>query len=401
MEDEIALRQEAIRRLLAGETKVSIGRALGKSRDWVSFWVARYDPDDPAGSVQNRASAPKQPHREWSEEIIQQALNSRRLRMAAEAPGYEFALVSAQAIHYELRALGIVPTPPVRTIHYWLKQAGLVEPAASETPPHQASKPYPTPKRDAVNDLHQFDLKGPVYLEGSAQKHYVVALRDFRSKRVALAVTQNRQAQTIVDVLVAAWQRYGLPRVLQMDNAMELRGSNRYPRSFGKVVRLCLDLGVEPLFVPPREPWRNGFIENFNGQMERLLLSREHFKDFNALQGGVRRLEQAVNTTHRLEALGGKTPDEFVARKALRLLRADYDKHQRNPKLLKGTIACIRLVRKSGWITLFANDKFDIDPELKWEYVLARIDVEAQKLYIFHEGELIKTFDYLMRSQNG
>jgi transposase InsO family protein len=399
MDHEIALRQEAVRQYLSGESKASISRILGKPRAWVGRWIGRYDPDDPDRSLHNRSSAPKVPHRAWPVAVIQQALNSRRLRMAAAQPGYECALVSAQAIFYELRQLGVTPTPPARTIHSWLKQAGLVEVGRSPTPPGPASKPYPTPKRDAVNDLHQLDLKGPLYLTDSAQKHYVLALRDFRSKRVALMTTPNKQAQTLTDFLVAAWQRLGLPHVLQMDNALELRGSNRYPRSFGKVVRVCLDLGIEPLFVPPREPWRNGFIENFNGQLDRLLLHRERFASPDDLQAGVRKLETAVNTTHRLEALDGQTPAEFVADEPLRLLRADYDPHQRDLQLLKGTIACIRLVRKSGRITLFANDKFDIDPELKWQYVLARIDVAARQLHVFHEGVLIKTFDYLMRSQ--
>lgn len=396
MNQEIALRKEAIRRFLNGESKASISRALSKSRCWVSQWIGRYDPDHPDVSLQNRSSAPKHPHREWPEEVIQQALNSRHLRMAGEQPGYVYALVGAQAIHYELRALGVIPTPPVRTIHAWLKSAGLVQSDRVAASAAKTSKPYPTPKRDAVNDLQQMDLKGPLYLAGNAQKHYVLALRDFRSKGVALDVAQNRQAQTVVDFLVAAWQRRGLPQVLQMDNAMEFRGSNRYPRSFGKVVRLCLNLGVEPLFIPQHEPWRNGFIENFNGLLDRLLLSHDHFVDVDALQGGVRQLEQAVNVTHRLPALDGKTPDEFIAGPALNFLAADYDPLQGDLKLVKGTIAFIRLVRKSGRITLCADDKFDIDPDLKWQYVLARVDVAAQQLHIYHDGERIKTFDYLL-----
>jgi putative transposase len=394
--DEIALRKEAVRRYLSGESKVSIGRALSKGRDWVSYWVARYDPDDPEGGLQNRPSAPKHPHQEWPEAVVQQALNSRHLREAGEQPGYEHALVGAEAIHYELRELGVVPTPPVRTIHYWLKRAGLVQPAQAEAEADKKPTLYPTPKRDTVNALHQFDLKGPLYLAGSSQKHYLLALRDFHSKRVALDAARNKQAQTIAGFLVAAWQRRGLPSLLQLDNAMELRGSNRYPRAFGKVVRLCLDVGVEPLFGPPHEPWRNGFIENFNGLADRLLLKRDSFADFDQLRVGTRRLEDAINTTHRLAALDGKTPDEFVTGKSLRPLSSDYDGLQRDLKLLKGNISFIRLVRKSGRITLFAHDKFDIDPDLKWQYVLARVDVEAQELYVYHQGELIKTFDYAL-----
>ena len=179
-----------------------------------------------------------------------------------------------------------------------------------------------------------------------------------------------------------------------MDNGMEFRGSNRHPRSFGKVVRLCVNVGTEPLFIPPREPWRNGLIENFNGQAERLLFNRDNFANYAELQAGVRRLENAVNSTHRLTALKGQTPNEFRAGKPIRQLSPDYDWRTHDLKLDKGSIALIRLVRKSGRITLCANDKFDIDPELKWQYVLARINVADKKLLVYHDGQLIKTFDF-------
>ncbi len=395
--DEIALRKEAIKRWLTGESKTSIGRALGKSRQWVGYWAERYAPDAPEGGLQNASRAPKQPHRQWPDEVIQLALNSRRLREARDQPGYEFALVGAQAIQYEMRELGVEPLPPVSTIHYWLRQAGLVRPIHPPPVTNKEPTPYPTPQREAVNDLHQFDLKGPLYLAGSAQKHYLLAMRDYASKVVALDISQNKQGKTIAEFLVSAWQRHGLPTILQLDNAMELRGSNRYPRSFGQVVRLCLDVGVKLLFVPPHEPWRNGFIENFNGLADRLLLKRETFTDFDHFRAGAQRLEQAINTTHRLLALDGKTPCEFIADQPIRLLSSTYDGLQRDLQLLKGHISFIRLVRKSGRITTFASDNFDIDPDLKWQYVLARVDVEAQRLHIFHQGELIKTLDYPMR----
>jgi len=394
METEIRLRLEAVQRLLSGETKTSISQVLGKSRKWVNYWTSRYDPDDPLGSLGNRSSAPKEPHHKWSAEVKAMALNSRQLRMAADQAGYEYALIGAEAIHFELKALGIDPVPPIRTIHTWIEQAGLVSAPPAQEADQKSHKPYPAPTCQRVNDVHQLDLKGPIYLKGSSHKYYLLALRDFYSKAVALAAAQNRKAQSIANFLVAAWQKIGLPTTLQMDNALEFRGSNRHPRSFGKVVRLCLDVGVEPLFIPPREPWRNGFIENFNGQAQRLLLNHADFADYADLQNGSHRLEQAVNTTHRLAALDGKTPEEFRAGYSLRYLAPDYDAQLGELKLDKGSIAFIRLVRKSGRITLQADDKFDIDPELAWHYVLARINIAEKKLLIYHDGQLLKSFDF-------
>jgi transposase InsO family protein len=395
--DEIALRKEAVRLHLTGETTAAISRTLGKSRDWVRTWINRYNPDAPEDSLQNHTSTPKHPHRKWAEALIQQAVTSRKLRMEASEPGYKYALIGAQAIHYELKALGISPVPPVRTTHTWLQRAGLIQPETPEEVETRPSKPYPQPSREQVNDLQQLDLKGPFYLSGGSQKYYLLALRDFVSKRVALDVAKDHTAATVAAFLVQAWQRIGMPQVLQMDNGLELWGSNRYPRSFGKVVHICLDLDVEPCFVPPREPWRNGFIENCNGLVGRLLLKQQTIANFAELQSCVQELEEAINASHRLEALSGKTPNEYTLEHRLRLLDPDYDGHQRNLQLEKGNISFIRMVRRSGRITLCANDKFEIGSEFQWQYVLARVDVKAQSLAIYVQSELVKELDYPMR----
>ena len=257
MDNKIALRKEAVRRSLSGESQVRIGRALGRSAYWVRYWLTRYNPDDPDGSLQDRSRAPHQPHSHWTAATRQQALTSRQERQSGGRPGYEHALRGAEAIHYELAHLGLKPTPPPRTIHYWLKQGGLVS-ARQPASVRPSSKPYPCPPCGQVNDLQQLDLKGPLYLHDSAQKHYLLVVRDVCSRGVGLAVAQDRRAATIAAFLVAAWQTRGLPTVLQMDNGLEFRGSNRYPRAFGLVVRLALDVGVEPLFIPPTmaQRWR-------------------------------------------------------------------------------------------------------------------------------------------------
>lgn len=400
MNSEIALRKEAVRRSLSGQSQVSIGQALGRSPFWVRYWLARYRADDPDGSLQDHSRAPHHPHSKWPEAVRQQALTSRRQRQLADAPGYEHALVGAEAIHYELAHLTDELVPPTRTIHYWLGQAGLITPSPSSGAA-RASKPYPAPSSAQVNDLHQLDLKGPLYLRDSAQKHYLLAVRDVRSRGVTLAAALDKQAHTIAAFLVTVWQTRGLPTVLQMDNGLEFRGSNRYPRAFGLVVRLALDVGIEPLFIPPHEPWHNGVIERFNGLAQHLLLDRWCFDSMADLQAGVASLQTAINTTHRLAALDGSTPDEFSAGCPLRYLAAEYDGLQRDLQLVKGRVSFIRLVRPSGRITLCAQDKFDVDPDLQWQYVLAQVDVAAQRLDVFHQHQLVKSFDYAIPHRHG
>jgi len=52
MEDvEVGLRREAVRRRLAGESPEVIARELGRTRQWVRKWTARYHPRDPGWAL--------------------------------------------------------------------------------------------------------------------------------------------------------------------------------------------------------------------------------------------------------------------------------------------------------------------------------------------------------------
>lgn len=109
-------------------------------------------------------------------------------------------------------------------------------------------------------------------------------------------VLPSREAQGIVNFLVSSWQWLGLPQSLQMDNALDFGGPNRYPRSFGRVVRVAVDLGLEPVFNPPREPWRNGGVERHNGFLQDRLFTIE-CPDLAALRQQTYTCQTACNHT--------------------------------------------------------------------------------------------------------
>lgn len=55
-----------------------------------------------------------------------------------------------------------------------------------------------------------------------------------------------------------------------MDNTLSTQGSHLYPHSFGIVIRLYLKLGIQPVFISIREPWRNGVIEHFPNAFDKM-----------------------------------------------------------------------------------------------------------------------------------
>jgi putative transposase len=384
-------RKEAMLLYYQQVPKIEICRRLGCSRPTLDHWLACYDPDAVDASLQNQPPGPHPGPTTWSRTIRQQVLRMRRLRCQPEHDPY--ALRGAAAIHYELQALGSPEVPPIRTIHRWLVAAGLVAPR-QPVAAKKESKAIPLPAAAHVNAVQQLDLKGPIYLRGSAHKYYVAVLRDRYSHRCALAALPSREACMIVAFVVASWLGLGLPDYLQLDNALEFRGSNRYPRSFGRLVRVALDLGVEPVFNPPGEPWRNGGVERFNGFLAERLLSIE-FADFAAFAQEVQRCQDTCNQTHRLEALGGRTPDECVRQTALRRVATTYQRHeQRHLPQRQGFVSFVRLIRKSGRITLGTGDRFMVDPKLAYSYVRARVDVAKRQVQILQNDKVLKTYDY-------
>jgi putative transposase len=391
MKTEITLRKRAIALCLQGWNKSEIARKVKRSRAWVNRWISRYRPDEPTRSLQDHSRAPKHTGRIYPERIKKMVDQIRTERESGKRRKYQYALVSAQAIYYEMQALHISPLPSSRTIHRWLKQAGRIRERKSRKSPNPS---YPVLPCKAVNDVQELDFKGPFYLKDHSHKYYLVALRDKLSKKTALRALANKGMDAILDFLVSAWQNMGCPKLLKMDNCLDFRGSNLYPRSPSKLVRVCLDLGVQPVFIPLREPWRNGVVENLNGLLDRFLLRLQTFDTEKQLHKAVQRIETTINTTHRLPALGGKTPQEFAAKARVHYPPTNYDWRTRDLRLVKGNITFIRFVRKSGRITLTATDKFLIGKKYKWQYVQAVVDVAKKRLNVIWQGRHIKSFDY-------
>jgi len=395
MNPKVALRKEAVCLYWQeGLTKAEISRRLKKPRRWVTRWLGRYDHSQGEKSLEDHSSAPKQRKEAYPKRIKTMVLKSRQARKAQHRK-YPYALISAQAIFYELRDLGVKPCPPPRTIHFWLKQAGEVDKSAK--PCKASNSTYPAPRSTSVNDVHELDLKGPFYLKNSSQKYYLIVLRDVFGKKVALRILKEKEMQQIIDFLVATWQEIGLPKFLQMDNGLEFRGSNAYPRSLSRLMRVCLDVKVQPVFIPKGEPWRNGVIENLNGLIQRLFLKAKVFQSEKQLFKEAQKLETSINETHQLPALNGKTPNDFSAKASPRLLDPTYDWRKRNLQHVIGKVVFIRLVRKSGRITLTADDKFFVGKKYKWQYVQAVVNIQKQQLNFYLMGRLIKSVAYLQK----
>jgi hypothetical protein len=75
-----------------------------------------------------------------------------------------------------------------------------------------------------------------------------------------------------------------LPGYAQFDNDMTFPGTHRYPDALGRVTRLCLSLGVVPVFVPPNEMGFQAMSESYNGWWQARVWARWQHPSLQALQ---------------------------------------------------------------------------------------------------------------------
>jgi hypothetical protein len=178
-----------------------------------------------------------------------------------------------------------------------------------------------------------------------------------------------------------------------VDNELSLRGSNRYPRSFGLLLRLCLSLGVEVVFIPEGEPWRNGIVERFNDVYDKLFLRSQWFRDLEELRGELPAFEAFHNTHHRYAKLGQRTPWEVHTAGRRRLLPRRFTLHRRGVPWRDGRVSFIRLTDRRGAIRFF-SESFLVDPALVHEYVTGTISTKAGFLRFTHHGRVVRVYRY-------
>ena len=94
------------------------------------------------------------------------------------------------------------------------------------------------------------------------------------------------------------------PSAIQFDNG----GPFVSPTGIGEVVRVCLRQGATPVFIPPREPWRNGTIEHFNDTFDKRFFRQERFTGIAHLTERAGAFECFHNAQHRYSATRGQTP---------------------------------------------------------------------------------------------
>ena len=214
------------------------------------------------------------------------------------------------------------------------------------------------------------------------------------SHQVYIESQRTKEDRQIAASLLRCWKAIGLPDFLQLDNELSFRGSNRHPRSPGLVIRLCLHFGVQPVFIPIGEPWRNGKIEKFNDTYNKKFFRRQWFASYAMLKRQSKHFQRFHNKHHRYSYLKGKTPLETIQKNGFNPARIGGNtKIPDLDDMPDGNIILIRFIRSNRLLDIF-GEKFKVSKSLVYSYVKAVIVTKIGSLQIYLGDELVDKFDY-------
>lgn len=271
----------------------------------------------------------------------------------------------AAAIHRELTArqkkLRLENIPSVRTIGRILERRGALDGRRRTRRPPPPKGWYLPEVREQRAELDSFDIVEGLVIKGGTHIEVLNGI-SLHGGLTASWVNEGCTAKFTVRKLLAHWREYGFPDYAQFDNDTIFQGAHRWPDSFGRVTRMCLQLGVTVVFAPPRETGFQASIESYNGRWQEKVWSRFEHASLKELS---KRSDRYVAATHsRAASRIESAPWRWE-------IPADWELDLSKP--LEGTVIFIRRTNDKGHVQLLGHNYHVSDT---WCHRLVRCNVD-------------------------
>jgi transposase len=339
----------------AGEGLRAVARAFKVNVSTVSLWVTRSQ-----GQRLDRCSfSDGKPGRAWNRTRASQEREILRTRVQLRKG--VLGEYGADAIQ---RALGDAGRYPARaTINRVLRRRGALDGVARIRRPAPPRGWYLPAVASSKAELDSFDFiedlkiaKGPLVQVLTAKSLHGGSTDAWTMPRVSAIAT--------VQCLIERWKREGLPAYAQFDNDTVFQGAHQFADTVGRVSRLCLALGVVPVFVPPLEHGMQNLIEGFNALWQAKVWRRHRVPNLKALQ----RLSDDYIAAHRARTVerAEGAPHRYPMPRSFALdLTAP----------LRGTLIFIRRTDDKGRVSMLGQR---ILVNRAWLHRLVRCEVDFQ-----------------------
>ena len=375
---------QAIKMYTSGASLDQVLKKYRCSKSWLYKWLNRYK-KDPEGLWYKELS--RRPKSGTVKTTTDEKSKVAEIRQQLSSKLY--SQKGAVSIQYEMNRQGLNPLP-VWKINRILANAGL-----NVKPPKELKRTNNYPQIGQTVD--QMDYVGPRFITGGG-RYYSLNIIDTTTHFVHVNPIPSKETKYVLESLVRYWQQHGIADFLQMDNELSFRGSIKHPHSFGSLIRLALSLNVTIVFIPIQEPWRNGIVEKFNDSFNKRFIRAVQFSNIEDLKSKAKDFEIFHNDNHRYSAHQNRTPNEQKAKEMPRdLLPMNFVIPNQPAKLTKGSILLVRFIRSNLVLDIF-SERFILPTHLVYSYVVARIDVSDQMLYVFRDDKMVWMTDYVINN---
>jgi putative transposase len=292
----------AVRR---GQSLRAVARQFGVGTATVSLWVARA-----RGQRLDRVDWSDQSSVPHTTQRTDGSAEDRVLAVRKELAHGDLGAVGAQAIRQALLDRGDTAVPSVRTINRILARRGVLDGRIRTRRPAPPRGWYLPSVAAARAELDSFDIVEGLVIKDGPEVEVLNGVSLHGGLVVSWPTAAPVTAVLTVASLTEHWRDVGLPGYAQFDNDMIFQGTHRYPDALGRVIRLCLSLGVVPVFVPPREVGFQAMIESYNGWWQARVWARFQHPDLEHLHDRSHRHVQALRRQRaaRIEAAPARSP---------------------------------------------------------------------------------------------
>lgn len=359
---------------------IYISGHLGRTRQWVYKWIKRYEQGS-TNWFEEKSRRPKVSSSKISDTTEKSIIKARK-----SLENNPFSQTGAISIQYALRGIE-EPIPSIWNINRVIKRNGL-----TRKTDRYVSKGYEYPNH--YPDTQQMDLIGPCYL-GAGKRFYGVSIINELTHTAKTYPKPNKSAVCIAQSLVDYWKEFGLSDALQMDNELSFRGSNRHPRSLGIVLRLALSFHVIPVFIPIKEPWRNGIVERYNQTYERHVLKSVYCQNMDELCVASDEFSAFHFANHRYSSQNNRTPEQMETMLGKKTtLDPEYVLPKQIP-LEEGVILFIRFIRSDQKLSILGSS-YKVHKDLIYSYITAELIIHRHALIIRRDQEIYHVIDFSM-----
>lgn len=302
-----------------------VGRAAGRRLDRVDW--------------SDRPSGPRNaPHRAslQMEDLI--LATREELKVASDLGEY-----GAGAIRRELLDRGVEGPPSSRTIGRILERRGALDGRRRRRRPSPPTGWYLPDVGAGKADVDSVDVVEGLVIKNGPQIEVLNAI-SIHGGLCESWPFQGISAKFVYESLLAHWRAFGLPDYAQFDNDTRFQGAHQFPDTFGRVTRLCLGLGVTPVFAPPRETGFQAAIESYNGRWQAKVWARFQHSDLEGLSDRSARYVQACR--RRSAERIAQAPDR-------RLIDPAWNENLQAP--LAGTVVYLRRTDGEGRVHVLGH----------------------------------------------